>query len=204
MTRAGRRAAFTLIELLIVIGIISILALIAVPNMLEAQARAKVSRVKNDLRVMATALESYCVDNNAYPTYHYVRNQQAYSNYSFHVGGIVIGIYNSPPFPGPPPLTSPIAYLSAIPKDVFGSRLPDEPGEANEFFYVNWSYALERFGDPVFEQMRERMGPWRVHSAGPDRGGPDSFSGYHIPYDATNGTISTGDIIRTQKLGQMI
>ncbi len=63
MTRKG----FTLIELLIVVAIIAILAAIAVPNFLEAQTRAKVSRAKADIRSLATALESYAVDNNNFP-----------------------------------------------------------------------------------------------------------------------------------------
>ena len=61
------RKAFTLIELLIVVAIIAILAAIAVPNFLEAQTRSKVSRMKSDMRSLATGLESYCVDNNKYP-----------------------------------------------------------------------------------------------------------------------------------------
>ncbi len=58
---------FTLIELLIVVAIIAILAAIAVPNFLEAQVRAKVSRAKSDQRSLATSIEAYYVDWNAYP-----------------------------------------------------------------------------------------------------------------------------------------
>jgi prepilin-type N-terminal cleavage/methylation domain-containing protein len=64
---APRSAGFTLIELLVVVGIIAILAAIAAPNFLEAQARSKVARVKAEMRSLATALETYYVDTNAYP-----------------------------------------------------------------------------------------------------------------------------------------
>ncbi len=59
--------AFTLIELLIVVAIIAIVAAIAVPNFLEAQVRSKASRVKADMRALATGLEAYRVDHNKYP-----------------------------------------------------------------------------------------------------------------------------------------
>lgn len=58
---------FTIFEVLIVMAIIAILSAIAVPNFLEAQSRSKVSRVKADMRSMATGLEAYYVDNNDYP-----------------------------------------------------------------------------------------------------------------------------------------
>ena len=62
-----KQHGFTLIELLIVVAIIAILAAIAVPNFLEAQTRAKISRVRADHRTIATGLEVYKVDTNKYP-----------------------------------------------------------------------------------------------------------------------------------------
>src|SRR6266545_3682317 len=59
MPAKREKYGFTLIELLIVVAIIAVLAAIAVPNFLEAQTRAKVSRCKADLKTIATAFEAY-------------------------------------------------------------------------------------------------------------------------------------------------
>ncbi|MFH1743275.1 MAG: prepilin-type N-terminal cleavage/methylation domain-containing protein [bacterium] len=58
---------FTLIELLIVVAIIGVLAAIAVPNFLNAQARAKIARAKGDLQALSMANETYRLDHNRYP-----------------------------------------------------------------------------------------------------------------------------------------
>ena len=77
MNRDAKKAGFTLIELLIVVAIIAILAAIAVPNFLEAQMRAKVARVKSDLRTVRLAMEAYAIDcNGKYP--HLPGNQSAF------------------------------------------------------------------------------------------------------------------------------
>ncbi len=59
--------AFTLIELLVVISIISLLSTIIMSNISTARAKARDVERKQDLRSIATALELYYTDNNAYP-----------------------------------------------------------------------------------------------------------------------------------------
>src|ERR1043165_9972172 len=67
-TRRRFAQGFTLIELLIVAAIIGILAAIAIPNLLNALQRGKQKRTMADIRNLATAIESYTVNNNNYPT----------------------------------------------------------------------------------------------------------------------------------------
>ena len=62
-----KQRGFTLIELLIVVAIIGIIAAIAIPNLLNAVNRGRQKRTMADIRSIATAIESYSVDNNFYP-----------------------------------------------------------------------------------------------------------------------------------------
>ncbi len=60
---------FSLIELLVVIGIISILSAIAVPNFMAARERARDAARKSDLKAFQSALELYKQDQltSSYP-----------------------------------------------------------------------------------------------------------------------------------------
>ena len=58
---------FTLIELLVVIIIIGILAAIAIPVFLNQRKKAVDASSKSDLRTVANELETFYVDNQAYP-----------------------------------------------------------------------------------------------------------------------------------------
>ena len=64
----NKQQGFTLIELLIVVAIIGIIAAIAIPNLLNAIDRGKQKRTMADLRSLGTAVETYSIDNNIYPT----------------------------------------------------------------------------------------------------------------------------------------
>lgn len=178
MERSGPcRSGFTLIELLIVVSIIAILASIAVSNFLEAQARAKVSRAQNDLRTIATALESYRIDNGRYPPTPMEELDSRDWRLAF--------------------LTTPIAYLSAIPKEVFARE--DREG------YAFWSSQLNDAMkvSPVYAYLPEegmRRGRWALFSRAPDLdyevAVEEGGSGLLMYYEATNGTTSNGDLMR--------
>lgn len=57
---------FTLIELMIVIAIIGILAVIAIPNFMEFQARSKRSEAYANLKAIHTAEKAYYADKETY------------------------------------------------------------------------------------------------------------------------------------------
>ena len=138
---------FTLIELLIVVAIIAILAAIAVPNFIEAQARSKVSRAKADMRSLATAIEAYAVDTNTYPPVWQDPRTHGY-RYCYYL------FFDDGPdkcLPGTPWLSTPVAYISDYPQQAFHTRKYQ-----NQDFhgYENFSYLFVNFkgatNDPTF------------------------------------------------------
>ena len=62
-----RRAAFTLIELLIVVAIIAVLAGIAVPRFTSMRDRAETAQCQGNLRAVFVGLTAYKADYNRYP-----------------------------------------------------------------------------------------------------------------------------------------
>ena len=189
------KRAFTLIELLIVVAIIAILAAIAVPNFLEAQARSKVSRTKSDIRSCATAIETYVVDFNHYPAPVGFEPPAPF----IVVDPIEVAFEGFLPYR----LTSPVAYLTSLPVDVFEVGLEEEHPKRVSFHYseqhtnANSPISLPHFLDVLALQVGA-PGSYRymMFSHGPDLKHQDGSTenGSPMQYDPTNGTVSRGDI----------
>jgi len=194
----SRRQGFTLIELLIVVAIIAILAAIAVPNFLEAQVRAKVSRTLSDMRTMRTGLEAYRVDGNVYP------------ETDEGLAALTAGkrsLYR---------LSTPVAYLTSMPqspwKENYGTANPADPKIAQSiksYLYVRKRNSTTLAADPNYRNDRaayilqgalastaeKEKGEWELKSSGPDnRDDVHEIGASARLYDPTNGTVSPGDI----------
>jgi len=195
-SKHGKWSAFTLIELLIVVAIIAILAAIAVPNFLEAQTRAKVSRVASDLRTYDTAMETYRIDHSKTPPTYRASAAQT-RKWICHY------------------LTTPISYMTSALPDPFNTDIAYSQNANNpdNMYIVAWGpdhylHSSNLAAYPGFFQNYPNYSDgsnWKrktflfVFSMGPDKG-YDILDGKTpravFPYDATNGTLSRGDIGR--------
>jgi len=62
-----KEKGFTLVELMVVIIILAVLTGIAIPSYLALRNRARIQATRSEMQNIATALEMYAADNDAYP-----------------------------------------------------------------------------------------------------------------------------------------
>ncbi len=226
-----RNQAFTLIELLVVCGIISILAVIALPNFSEAQTRTKVAVTKNNLRTVSHKFEMLNVDTNRYPLAGRWRQ---------------ILLWQVPNWLNDPVLedrfTKAYSYMYGKHEDIFEFEALKRRGmqdyewlAVNEerkflchgfsFFHpANMQQSIECGVDwqgkdlANWKALTDLAGGWVLYSPGPDlviespawitspgwgRGetGDSSYMEKNLfrEYDPTNGTVSYGNVFRSQK-----
>ncbi len=200
---------FTVIELLIVIAIISIIAAIAVPNLMSANIRAKVSGVKADMGSIAIALEDYKIDdpNRNYPVEPpspYGHDEIAVSGQAFDdpsdalgLGKLVYPLDASEP-----------TYLKRIAGDPFNDSGEEEWNGTSGAHNNHYCYFT---ADANQESSSTEAKYWALVSYGPDKdpdidsyteawnavdpNAPDHDTYKNLVYNPDNGITSSGDIV---------
>lgn len=197
MTRRG----FTLIELLVVVAILAILASIAVPNMIEAQTRAKVSKCLADMNVMRGAAETYFADHTVYPRMTW-GGPPFFDEFVGHGSPLqpVWGTFG-------PWVTTPIAYIKSYDfLDPFTG--PDVTIRVDARLYTYQDLRTWRelealhgasFNHPNFDLWDEYFGAYALMSIGPDVNLGSNGSHFHEQYDPTNGSKSAGNLWVSQR-----
>lgn len=134
-----------------------------VSQLSEQEVSSRVSRTRADLRSLHTAIESYKVDWNYYPS------------------SLVA-------------ITTPISYITGFVADPFEARLPEGVPVPEHLTPPGGM-----FGEPgilkmgvVMPDSQDQEARFVIYGVGPD--GKDDRGA--LEYDPTNGTLSSGDIVR--------
>ncbi len=141
--RSRRDAGFSLLELMIVVVIMSILALMIMPRIINRPDQARVARVQSDLATLGNAVQLYRLDNFVYPT-----TEQG------------LAALVERPSVGPVPANyADGGYIDRLPQDPWGNAYQYlSPGVHDEIDI--FSYGSD--GDPGGEGSAADIGTWAL------------------------------------------
>lgn len=149
----------------VVVFVAVLFVAVTMPRYTEVSTRAKIGRAKAEMRVLATALECYYVDNGRYP------DPDIHAAQSGLAGDHLVDVTGNPILPRLGPawnsLTSPISYVSSLPYDPFDNAGKPSNNIINAFDPENDAYfcvGRYDYSSDVFHQ-------WILASNGP-RGEP--------------------------------
>lgn len=132
---------FTLIEIMVVVVILAILATVVVPKIIDRPDEARITKAKQDIRALESALNLYKLDNFTYPT-----TDQGLEALS-----------SRPDLPPEPPKYKAGGYVERLPQDPWGrDYLYLSPGEHGAVDI----YSLGADGQPGGEGAEADIGNW--------------------------------------------
>ncbi len=141
-SQAFAARGFTLIEIMVVVVIIGLLAAIVAPNVIGNIDQAAVTRARQDVRSIETALNLYRLDNFRYPT-----TDQGLQALVANPGESVA------------PNWKPDGYLDRVPSDPWNNPYQyRSPGERGQFDV--WSFGAD--GQPGGEDVNADIGNWNL------------------------------------------
>lgn len=197
--RHDRRQIFWLA---VICFMVALLATVGMRRLTERRELTRVARVQSDLRSLATAIESYYVDNMTYPP----------SDWQDNVDGAAAPLdwprtstFRSGA--GLSTLTTPVAYIAEFPADPFASA----SGVTYRYLFrraPQWIWIAGSFGPDRDQDVGGDL-QWQgtipvFSSANPVppemlAGGEPRLPGSSYTFDPTNGIISEGDIWRMKQ-----
>lgn len=140
-TRA--HAGFTLIEVMVVVVVLSILAAIVVPRVMDRPDEARIVKAQQDIRALESALNLYRLDNYTYPT-----TEQG-----------IDALVAQPTSPPEPRNWKAGGYIDRMPSDPWGNPYQYlSPGQSGDFDL----YSLGADGQVDGEGVSADIGNWNL------------------------------------------